>query len=243
MINDKIMRDKNKIQKNKEKSIKKLEQYLQELLDSDKVEYHKKVDLLSYWIKDYTNYIKSEKQFEPLKQENYKRGNIVKVNLGFNIGSEQGGLHYAIVINNPDKSSNTLTIVPLTSAKNQYKINKSTVSLGTSIMQNIILKLKTISEELAITFEKLQLIENNVTKEKEIKKLEKKLVELNKYINEAKKIKKSDSIALVGNITTISKQRIYTPTLSNKFLKGISISNEQLDLIDKKIIELYTKNI
>lgn len=243
MINDKIMRDKNKIQKNKEKSIKKLEQYLQELLDSDKVEYHKKVDLLSYWIKDYTNYIKSEKQFEPLKQENYKRGNIVKVNLGFNIGSEQGGLHYAIVINNPDKSSNTLTIVPLTSAKNQYKINKSTVNLGTSIMQNIILKLKTISEELAITFEKLQLIENNVTKEKEIKKLEKKLVELNKYINEAKKIKKSDSIALVGNITTISKQRIYTPTLSNKFLKGISISNEQLDLIDKKIIELYTKNI
>ena len=50
----------------------------------------------------------------------YKRGDIVKLNFGFNIGSEYGGLHYAIVINNKNPhSSSVVTVIPLTSQKNQ----------------------------------------------------------------------------------------------------------------------------
>ena len=50
----------------------------------------KKASLISYWLKDYVRYLKSEDTFNPLKQENYKRGDVVKINLGFNIGSEEG---------------------------------------------------------------------------------------------------------------------------------------------------------
>ncbi len=44
----------------------------------------------------------------------YKRGEIVKVHLGFNVGSEEGGLHYAVVL---DKKTmqNLLLLLQLSS--------------------------------------------------------------------------------------------------------------------------------
>lgn len=51
---------------------------------------------------------------------------------------------------------------------------------------------------------------------------------------------KEGSIALVGQISTISKIRIYNPAKQNDSLKGIKLRPEQLDLLDAKIIELYT---
>lgn len=105
MDNMENKRDKKTIQINKNDSTNIINNYLQDLIDSDNDNNLKKADLISFWLKSYTNYIKNENSFEPLKQENYKRGNIVKLDLGFNIGNEEGGLHYAIVVNNPDKSS------------------------------------------------------------------------------------------------------------------------------------------
>lgn len=61
-----------------------------------------------------------------------------------------------------------------------------------------------------------------------------------KYIEKIKteisKMKKG-SIALVDQITTISKQRIY----HDDILIKIRLTNNSLDLLDKKIIELFTK--
>lgn len=49
------------------------------------------------------------------------------------------------------------------------------------------------------------------------------------------------STALCGQITTISKARIYNPRKSNDILYKAKIDSDALDIIDKKIIELYTK--
>lgn len=46
-----------------------------------------------------------------------------------------------------------------------------------------------------------------------------------------------DSIALINQITTISKQRIFKDIVR----KNVKISNESLDLIDKQIIKFFTK--
>ena len=46
-----------------------------------------------------------------------------------------------------------------------------------------------------------------------------------------------DSIALVNQITTISKQRIFKDTVR----RNVKISNKSLDLIDKQIIKFFTK--
>ena len=51
--------------------------------------------ILAYWLNDYARLLQSEQSFDPKKLIRYKRGSIVKVHLGYNIGSEEGGLHYA----------------------------------------------------------------------------------------------------------------------------------------------------
>lgn len=48
---------------------------------------------------------------------------------------------------------------------------------------------------------------------------------------------KQDSIVLVNQITTISKQRIFKDTVR----RNVRVSNKSLDLIDKQIIKFFTK--
>lgn len=65
-------------------------------------------------------------------------------------------------------------------------------------------------------------------------------LEINKIKNEVDKMKRG-SIALVGQIRTISKIRIYDPKTNMDVLSNIKLSNEKLDLIDEAIKFLYIK--
>ena len=129
---------------------------------------YKKSDLLAYWIYDFAEYHDEEKTFNIAKSGVYSRGDVIKVNLGFNIGNEL------------------------------EKIEDIPINI-----QNII--------------------------EKEQKYIEKMEKEINKM--------KKDSIALINQITTISKQRIFKDTVR----RNVKISSESLDLIDKQIIKYFTK--
>lgn len=51
---------------------------------------------------------------------------------------------------------------------------------------------------------------------------------------------KHGSIALVSQITTVSKIRIYDPKTDHDILSGIKLSNEKLDLIDYEIRKSFT---
>ena len=48
------------------------------------------------------------------------------------------------------------------------------------------------------------------------------------------------SIALVNQVTTISKIRIYDPKTDHDILSGIKLSNEKLDLIDGEVRQRFT---
>ena len=48
----------------------------------------------------------------------------------------------------------------------------------------------------------------------------------------------NDSIALINQITTIGKQRIFKDTVR----RNVKISSKSLDLIDKQIIKFFTNN-
>ena len=50
---------------------------------------------------------------------------------------------------------------------------------------------------------------------------------------------KKGSIALINQITTISKQRIYNSKKDMDILSGIKLSNEKMNLIDEKIKKLF----
>lgn len=71
----------------------------------------KREHLLASWLSEYSRYIKQEETFKPQYLKRYKRGEIIKVNLGYRLGNEEGGPHYAIVLNkNNSPYSDILTI-------------------------------------------------------------------------------------------------------------------------------------
>lgn len=63
---------------------------------------------------------------------------------------------------------------------------------------------------------------------------------MKKVNSEMSKMKKG-SVALISQITTISKQKIYDPQKKSDVLSDLRISDKSLDLINEKIKKLYIK--
>lgn len=252
--------NKENVIKNKNEAIKVMTDYLDNCLAFDDSINLKKVNLISYWQKDYINYIKDEKNFNPINLKTYERGDIIKVNLGFNIGSELGGLHYCVVIDKKNnRNSPVVTIIPLSSQK-QDKINKNSIILGNDIYNKLVEKLNKLLDDSKIEIEQNKnnllikiknLIENNATSDEiylrttefnnNIKEAYKKL-EIAEKINKEVQKMKHGSIAIVNQIRVISKQRIYDPKTEFDILSKIKLSSENLDLIDDKMKKLFIKN-
>lgn len=94
----------------------------------------KQQHIMSEWLDVWCKYIGFEQSFIPQKLKYYKRGDIVLAHFGYNVGSELGGIHYAIVVeNNNNKSNNTVAVVPLSSledGKTEDNLHHSEVFLG-----------------------------------------------------------------------------------------------------------------
>lgn len=266
---------------NKQEAIKSLNKLLEQYINDPAEAHLKKANLISYWIKDYVQLINFEERFDPTKNIAYKRGNVVKLNFGFNIGNEYGGLHYGIVLDNKNAhNSPVLTIIPLTSSDGIKKIHSNSVFLGNELYRALKFKYNTISKTLGdeqqelydtlnvltetITLAKRALKEcdnqeNIENRKKWMLKSEQLLsdvmkkeayfsakiqhnqnqqIYLEKIGAEIARMKKG-SIALVNQITTVSKMRIFDPRNLKGVLAGISISSENMDKINEKVKDLY----
>lgn len=110
----------------------------------------KKANLISYWLETFIGYIQREEEFNPSKLKRYERGDIIKVNFGFNIGSEYGGLHYAIVLDKANaRNSPVITVVPLTSYAEGDVIHENDVNLGNELYTKLQLKVKGLRQTLS----------------------------------------------------------------------------------------------
>lgn len=267
---------------NKKEAIKSLNKLLELYINDPSMKYLKKAHLISYWIKDYVNLINFEENFDPTKNIAYKRGNIVKLNFGFNIGSEYGGLHYGIVLDNKNgHNSPVLTIIPLTSRKDNKTVHNNSVDLGNEIYRSLKLKYDTIAKSLKDEKEEIlnaltafaALVDLSQNTLIEIEQYEagsnefsQKLQNAKKYLQIADNLKalweekekhnsaeqcyldrigneisqmKEGSIAIVNQITTVSKMRIFDPRNLRGVLAGISLTEESMEKINKKVKELY----
>ena len=263
----------------KHNALQKLDTLLSDFIESSDSHLNKKASLLSYWINSYIKYIHDENCFDSTKLKSYKRGDIIKLNFGFNVGSEYGGLHYAIVINNHNpRNSSVLTVIPLTSHKEGEEIHPNDVFLGNEIYRNLKIKYDTISQNLQREKEEIDktllLVDTlfDLMKDKlndydtdpvtnkaalneakqyltSVAELKQDLNRRNKQNNDASaqlnkigaeiKRMKIGSIALVEQITTVSKMRIYDPRNAHGVLSGIRLSPESLDKVNNKIKELF----
>ena len=233
----------------KSAAMTKMEQLVTELIESEDPVLMGKADKLCYWLEDWSKFLAFEPQFQPMKLRRYKRGEIIKVHLGFNIGSEEGGLHYAVVLDkNNAKSSPVITVVPLTSVKPNTDVESlkgGRVFLGNELFTCLSAKITASSQHLSGTIKliKDQLISGNANSEELNANLKAMIAEnssLEKMRKEIAKMKKG-SIALTSQITTISKIRVYDPKSDYDILSGIKLSNEKLDLIDNEIKKNYLK--
>ena len=242
---------KEEVIQHKKTAIRKVNNLLESYINSGDKDLLKKVDLLSYWFEEFTEYIHRENSFDPSRILSYKRGNVIRVNLGFRVGNEMGGLHYAVVVDNSNShNSGVITIIPLSSTDGKT-IHKSNVDLGTELYSKAEaqrLRLKDeANKQLSETTSLIQLFAgespNTDNSEAVLKVLNEKLEVIRKtmrtierYDKELSKMK-SGSMAVMNQITTISKQRIYTPKRSVDFLYNVSLSENAMDKINKKLIE------
>lgn len=121
----------------------------------DKEEF-KKSELLAYWVHDFSVYHDEEQDFDTSRIRTFKRGDIVKANLGFNIGNELGGLHYCIVLDKYDNPKNgSLNVIPLTSKKANKKYGKSAVNLGKELYDILNKNIEIETENLNTLLEKI----------------------------------------------------------------------------------------
>lgn len=210
-------------------------------------ENYKKAAIFVYWLNDYIEYIKAEATFRPEMNMNYKRGQIVFVNFGFRIGTELGGNHYAVVLDvKNSKYNKTITVVPLKSQKD--RITKYSALYHVPLGECV----KTLLEDKAFSLLK--------TNKSEMIKVAVALTsgepvneeEVSKRISDMKRNKrialnvldytenlKNESVADIGQITTISKQRINHPCKNKDVLAGVIIPEELMNEIDNKIKKLY----
>ena len=199
------------------------------------MEEYKKSELLAYWIYDFAVYHDEEKNFDTTRIRTFKRGDIIKANLGFNIGSELGGLHYCIVLDKFDNPKNaSINVIPLTSRKKNKKYGNMAVNLGKELYSILNKNLEKENKKFDILLKKLDYIEDIPENIQKIIEEEKKYI--NKMNNEINKMKQ-DSMALINQITTISKQRLF----DDRILRKVHLSNSSLDLIDIQLIKFFTK--
>ncbi len=140
-----------------------------------------KATKLLFWLNQWgADYLKNENDFDYMSLMRYKRGSIVRANFGFKVGSEQGGLHYALVLDNKNhKSNKVLMVVPIESlpdGKSHNDINEDyEVFLGYGIFK----------DEIAYIEKRISDLENKISKLKEDKKdCSKKVRQLKKFKNE-----------------------------------------------------------
>ena len=98
----------------------------------------KLVGIILDWIRRWADYLKSEKMFDSKYLKAYYRGEIVLVDFGVGRKSEEGGTHYAVVMDSSNNPRNPLLmVIPLTSLDNGKKCHMNDVELPAGLIKDI----------------------------------------------------------------------------------------------------------
>ena len=248
---------------------------------------HKQYLNLLKWISRLVNHAIAESRYKgkAVKYWAFPRGSVVKVDFGYNVGYEIGGVHYAIVLTSKDSTkSGLLTVVPLVSKKQGKRIQPQEIDLGTEFYDTIEHKVEATLRSINIYGLHRSNIETELERfkathqDKEFvfdeestrmyptlytmlvpdisypfkathKYLSKRYEEqgdfykysVNSYIALQEEIQfmKSGTVAKIDQITTICKTRIINPTKKIHALNKIKLSDATLDVITKKVNELF----
>lgn len=168
---------------------------------------------LDKWLERETNLFLGELKNKKRKYFKYKKGTIIKVDFGINIGSELCYVHFAVVINADDNvGKDSLIVIPLTSKSGIGK-----VPLNNLIKNEVVKKTK---EQL---------------KNKDLSDDDKKeIIRLHNFYKKYSEF----SYAFVSQIRTISKSRIIFSNYKFDIINKVKCSSELIDSIDREIFKI-----
>lgn len=197
-----------------------------------------KFKYMNSWCFEYSDFLLDEVRLlkENKSYTRYKKGAIIYVKLGVNVGREFSGNHFCMVLNNHDSNKNPiLTVVPLTSSRSKFNVH-----IEEDLLPLVLEKMDVTGKDLA------KKIMNNLEKvSKAENPYDQKLLDENKSLNDEfknyskvrkryERFKYKKTYANVLNITTISKDRI---SKINRYDPAgeISYSKETVDKIENSI--------
>lgn len=117
------------------------------------------------WLEFYASHLLEESSSSKhRKYPVYKRGTIVYVNLGSNIGREFSGNHFCVILDNRDNpNKETVTVIPLSSKNSNHYIQ-----LESSILDITINNLNKEVEELYMQADNLKNMANDIINKHEV---------------------------------------------------------------------------
>lgn len=162
-----------------------------------------KLQHLPNWLKNTSNrFVKEANKDFPKGYYYFKRGTIIRVNFGVNMGSEFSNTHFAIVLDKRDNSKKrTLTVLPLTS-----KQKNGRYSLGKEIFNQTLVLLNLQLKDINSRLDKLSTLSEE-KRQLETASLMLDVALIKKVLNTYKNYNKNSFVRLT-DITTISKFRI-----------------------------------
>lgn len=197
--------------------------------------YSQKFKYLPNWLDNTSYYYQKEAQDKlPKNYYYFKRGTIIRVNFGTNLGSEFSNIHFAIVLDKKDSpKKKTLTVLPLTSKQRSNRF-----SLGHEVFSQTVELLKLQINEMKSRVNKARLLI------KKHKLSDEKYANLNDDLDKLIKVVKTynaydkNSYVRLSDITTISKLRVER---LNKYDPSgrIRLSSQQMSLISHELMKLY----
>lgn len=210
------------------------ESMLLEWTDSSAAPDYKKAALLYYWLREYKNMLAYETKFDPKKLRRYSRGDVISINLGFNPGGEEGGLHYAIVMEDNPRSSSTVTVVPLRSKKpkDEKGPHWTELYIGDEIFVQLRTKISTLQTEydknMSAVTQEISNLEHQLESSSQIIENTKKFLTAQAPTPEEKEV--SDAIAMlaISGITGLQENMKRQLSEANARREGFRIDERRL---------------
>ncbi|MDV7786034.1 type II toxin-antitoxin system PemK/MazF family toxin [Enterococcus gallinarum] len=211
---------------------------------------------LANWLLTKSYHLEREINPRPVQfYDTYKRGTVVMVDFGVNIGNEMSNRHFGIVINKTDNKKNgIITVLPLSSKFSPHYL-KLNDELFTIIVDDIGEKLRSLMSELnevEAVLKKSNLNDKKSIAEADTPKIETVreylLEKLNAAADKRQKLEdilkvymkyNKDTFVCTKNIQTLSKLRVfkineYDPSGSMR------ISKSTMERIDNEIVSVLT---
>lgn len=205
----------------------------------------KKYQYMDSWCFEYSKFLRNEvnntKSQHRRKYKTYKRGSIVYVKLGINIGNEFSGNHFCVVLDKKDnRFKSTLTVIPLTSKNNKFNIlvEEDLIQIFSKYINNQYQTLANNLLSIAEEHSSVESLKDHSVKEtiRENEYIFQKMQELEKRYE---RYSNKRTFANINQITNISKDRI---NVLNEYdpIGQLHYSEYTLNQIDRAIVKQFT---